>query len=165
MQRGILVMMLALVAMISAGALTAADADKKSDKKEAAFCPVGGPGHEINKEVTVDFEGGKVAFCCDKCPAAFKKDEKKYAANARHQLVATGQLEQKACPISGRPVSEEHKLDLAGIEVGFCCPNCKGKVAKAEKDEEKIAMVFGEKKMVEKAFALKKKDEKKEATK
>ena len=40
-------------------------------------------------------------------------------------------------PISGRPVSEEHKLDLAGIEVGFCCPNCKGKVAKAEKDEEK----------------------------
>ncbi len=165
MRRGMLLAVLALVAMVSAGALSAADADKKSDKKEAAFCPVGGIGHEVNKEHTVEFEGGKVAFCCDKCPTAFKKDEKKYAANARHQLVATGQLEQKACPFSGRPVSEEQKLELVGIEVGFCCANCKGKVAKSEKDEEKLAMVFGDKKLVEKAFALKKKDEKKEAAK
>jgi hypothetical protein len=160
-----LIAALAVVAMVSAGALSAADADKKSDKKEAAFCPVGGIGHEVNKEHTVDFEGGKVAFCCDKCPTAFKKDEKKYAANARHQLVATGQLEQKACPFSGRAVNEEQKLELVGIEVGFCCANCKGKAAKAEKDEEKIAMVFGDKKLVEKAFALKKKDEKKAETK
>ena len=144
MRRGLMLGAVAVLAMISIGALSAADTDKeKADKKkDAAFCPVGGIGHDVNKEVAVDFEGGKVSFCCDKCPAAFKKTPEKYAANARHQLLATAQIEQAACPISGRPLNKEHTAEVAGVEITFCCPNCKGAVAKKEKPEEKIAMVF-----------------------
>jgi YHS domain-containing protein len=146
----------------SIGMVSADDKEKSKDekKKEAAFCPVGGIGHEINKEVAVDFEGGKVHFCCDKCPAAFKKDTDKFAAHARHQLLATGQIEQVACPLSGRKVNPEKKAEVAGLEIAFCCENCQGAIAKIEKEEEKIAKVFKDSLKDSKAFKLKKKDEK-----
>ncbi len=134
---------IALLATISIGALAGAYPDEeKAEKKSAAFCPVGGIGHDIDKTTAVAFEGGKVAFCCEKCPAAFKKSPEKFAANARHQLLATGQIEQATCPISGRPLNKEHKAEIAGVEITYCCPNCKAAVAKKEKPEEQIAMIF-----------------------
>lgn len=161
MRRGLALAVVALMALISYGAFAADEkADKEKadkEKKEVAFCPVGGIGHEINEKVVVEFEGGKVHFCCDKCPPAFKKNPEKFAANARHQLVATGQLEQVACPISGRPVNEEHKTEVAGLEVGFCCPNCKGKVEKIKTEEEQVAVVF---KDISKSFKPPKKESK-----
>jgi len=42
------------------------------------------------------------------------------------------------------------EVDVAGVEVGFCCNNCKGKVEAAGGDE-KVTMVFGN---VSKGFAL-----------
>jgi YHS domain-containing protein len=162
MRRGFLMGAVALLAAITIGTLSADDKEKSKDekKKEAAFCPVGGVGHEINKEVAVDFEGGKVHFCCDKCPAAFEKNTAKFASNARHQLLATGQIEQVACPLSGRKVNPEKKTEVAGLEIAFCCENCQGKIAKTEKEEEKIALVFKDSIKDSKAFKLKKKDEK-----
>ena len=41
------------------------------------------------------------------------------------------------------------QLDIGGVEVGFCCPNCKGKVEKASA-EEQVNLVFGK---VDKGFA------------
>jgi hypothetical protein len=154
----------AVLAMISLGVLLAADekAETKADKKkDAAFCPVGGIGHAITKDNKVDFEGGVVHFCCEDCPAAFKKDTAKFAANARHQLLATGQIEQVACPLSGQKLNPEKKVEIAGLEVAFCCENCQGKVAKIEKPQEKIALVFKASLKDSKAFKLKKKDDKK----
>jgi hypothetical protein len=167
MRRSFLSLAVLLLATISIGALSAADdKDKeKSDKnKEAAFCPVGGIGHKINKDVAVDFEGGKVNFCCEDCPAAFKKDSSKFAANARHQMLATGQIEQIACPISGRKIDPEKTADVAGLKIAFCCENCQGKIAKTEKPEEKIALVFKDSLKDSKAFKLKKDDKKAEKT-
>ncbi len=144
MRRGFTLAALALLATVSIGALAGAypDEEKADKKKDVAFCPVGGIGHDINKEVTVAFEGGKVSFCCEDCPAEFKKTPEKFAANARHQLLATGQIEQANCPLSGRPLNKEHVAKVAGLEITFCCPNCKGAVVKAEKEEAKIALVF-----------------------
>ena len=34
------------------------------------------------------------------------------------------------------------QLTVGGVEVGFCCNNCKGKVAKAGPDDQ-VTMVFG----------------------
>jgi hypothetical protein len=167
MRRAYLTGAMALVAMLSIGMFSAADEkaekEKADKKKEAAFCPVGGIGHDINKEVSVAFEGGKVNFCCEKCPEAFKKDSAKFAANARHQLLATSQIEQVACPLSGQKVNPEKKAEVAGLEVAFCCENCQGKVAKMSKEEEKIATVFKTAIKDSKAFKLTKKDAKKEA--
>jgi hypothetical protein len=160
--RRVYLSILGLMAAIAIGTLSNADEKEKADKKkDAAFCPVGGIGHAINKEATVDFEGGKVSFCCEKCPTAFKKDTAKYAANARHQLLATGQIEQAACPLSGQKLNPAKKAEVAGVEVAFCCENCQGKIAKTEKQEERIALVFKDSLKDSKAFKLKKKDEKK----
>jgi YHS domain-containing protein len=162
MRRSSSALVLAVLAMISVGAFSAAQEKEKADKKkDVAFCPVGGIGHAVNAKLVADFEGGKINFCCEECPEPFKKNTAKFAANARHQLLATGQIEQVACPLSGQKINPEKKVEVAGLEVAFCCENCQGKVAKAAKPEEKIAMVFKASLKDSKAFKLKKKDEKK----
>jgi YHS domain-containing protein len=40
-------------------------------------CPVSGEVLE-DKSVVVDYEGRRIAFCCEKCAAAFDKDPQKY---------------------------------------------------------------------------------------
>ena len=164
MRRTVTSLAAAVLAMVSLGVLMAADEkdEKKADKKkDAAFCPVGGIGHAVNAKLVADFEGGKISFCCEDCPEPFKKNTAKFAANARHQLLATGQIEQVACPLSGQKINPEKKAEVAGLEVAFCCEKCQGNVVKAAKPEEKIAMVFKASLKDSKAFKLKKKDEKK----
>lgn len=41
-------------------------------------CPVS--GKPIDVKQTVDYQGKKVYFCCENCPAAFNKDPAKYAS-------------------------------------------------------------------------------------
>jgi len=112
-----------------------------------AKCPVSGKG--CNPDKAVAFDGGKVWFCCGNCEAAFGKDSAKFAAKAHQQMVSTGQLVQKGCPFSGGAVKPGTQLDVGGVDVGFCCPNCKGKVEKASADEQ-VTLVFGS---IEKGFA------------
>lgn len=128
------------VLSITAGfALLAAVAIAAPTKSEP-MCPVS--GHACSPEATAEFEGGKVCFCCEKCVKAFAADSAKFAAKARQQLAVTGQMVQKGCPLSGGPVKDGTQIDVGGVSVGFCCGNCKGKVAKAAADEQ-VNMVFG----------------------
>ncbi len=133
---------LAALGLVSFSATNAADKPTEKTKADAAFCPVAGIGQAINKDIAVEFEGGKVYFSSEKSAAEFKKDSTKFATKARHQLLSTGQLEQTGCPFSGGPVKAENKLDVAGVDVGFCCAGCKGKVAKAAKPEAMIDIAF-----------------------
>jgi YHS domain-containing protein len=129
---------LLLAALVAVHSLRAAD-DKKEDKLKDAKCPVSGKA--INPEAIVEYNGGKVYFCCMNCPKAFKADTEKFAGKANHQLVQTGQLKQVACPLTGKDVNPDATVDVAGVKVAFCCMNCKGKVAKASGDEQ-IDLVF-----------------------
>lgn len=106
-------------------------------KKEIGNCPVSGKPAKEDK--TAEYLTKNVYFCCDGCPAAFKKDPSKFATAVNHQLVLTGQAKQVGCPFSGGPVKDDTKVKIDGTEVGFCCNNCKGKVEKAE---DKVATVF-----------------------
>lgn len=104
---------------------------------EKVKCPLsGGP---VKADKTVDYKGGKVYFCCEKCPANFNAE--KHGTKANHQLVQTGQAKQKACPFSGEKVDASTKVKVAEVEVAFCCNMCKGKVT-AAKPEEALEMVF-----------------------
>ena len=134
----------ALVALLASAATTASAAPKEP---KDAKCPVSGKG--CNPEKSSDFAGGKVYFCCGNCADAFGKDSAKFAAKAHQQLVSTGQLVQKGCPFSGGAVKPGTQVDVGGVEVGFCCNNCKGKVEKASGDEQ-VNLVFG---AIEKGFA------------
>jgi YHS domain-containing protein len=44
-------------------------------------CPVSGEKlGEMGAPVTIDYQGRKIAFCCDSCIAKFQKDPAKYLA-------------------------------------------------------------------------------------
>jgi YHS domain-containing protein len=116
-------------------------AEEAADKFKDIKCPVsGGPAKEVAAK---DYKGGKVYFCCDKCPEAFAKDVAKFAVKANHQLVATKQAEQKNCPLSGGPISDDQTVKVAEVKVGFCCEKCKGKVEGAKGDEQ-LTLVFSD---------------------
>ncbi|MDX1963299.1 MAG: hypothetical protein SFX18_09110 [Pirellulales bacterium] len=130
-------------------AVFADKAEKPKDPLAAAKCPASNEG--VSADQAVEFEGGMVYFCCEKCKAAFEKDSAKMAAKSRHQMVVTGQFEQKACPLSGGPTKAETAIDVAGTKVAFCCENCQGKAKKAGDDVAEV--LFGDKEKFAKAFA------------
>jgi len=117
---------LAVVALVAATTLNAADAP-------ALKCPVSGGPAKADK--TADFNGGKVQFCCEKCPVAFAKDTAKYSAKANLQLVQTGQLKQATCPLTDKPVAADKSVEVEGVKVGLCCGGCLAKAKKASGDE------------------------------
>jgi hypothetical protein len=136
-----------VTSLVIAASWTVADEAKKEFKPK---CPVSGKA--AKSDCTVDYQGGKVHLCCPGCVAPFKKDTDKFAAKANHQLVGTGQAKQKGCPLTGGKCNPSTALEVAGINVCFCCNGCRGKVAGAESDEQ-VEKVFG-KKAFAKAFKV-----------
>lgn len=111
------------------------------------------PKKDVSKDQFVEYEGGKVYFCCKGCVGKFKGNTEKYTGLANHQLVLTKQFVQTGCPFSGSEVDPEQMVTINGVEVGFCCGNCKGKVEAAE-EKDRVEMVFG-KDAFKKGFAQK----------
>lgn len=132
----ILVAVMALASVIGWGVSSRAD-DAKTDTEMK--CPVS--GKPASKDHAVDYDGGKVYFCCDNCPAEFQKDPSKYAAKAHLQMALTGQLTQTACPFSGKPINAEKTVDVGGVKVAFCCGNCQKK-AEGMSQDDLIKKVF-----------------------
>jgi YHS domain-containing protein len=120
------------------------------EKLEGVKCIIS--GQPVKADKTIDYKKGKVYFCCENCPKTF--DAAKHGTKANHQLVLTGQFVQKACPLTGKDTDESTALKVNGVEVVFCCNNCKGAVSKAEADKQG-EMVFADK-AFDKAFELKK---------
>lgn len=141
------------VAAVAAGLFAAsAQADKKEEgNKEAKFeatCPVS--GKPAVKDSKVKFAGKNVYFCCQGCPAAFKKDPKKFANQVNVQFLETAQITQVGCPFSGRALDKDATVALGKTKVAFCCPNCQGK-AEDTPTAELAALVF---KDFDKGFTL-----------
>ena len=151
MNRSILTGLVAAVVVFFAGSSMA----EKSEAKKCV-CPVAGKVMTIQEAGgTAEYKDATVYFCCGGCKAKFEANQKKFAIKANKQLVATGQYKQVKCPIAGRPVSEEQSVEVSKVKVGFCCPGCKSKVAKAEGDKQ-LELVFDDK-AFEKGFAIAKK--------
>ncbi|MEX2113206.1 MAG: hypothetical protein WD845_08480 [Pirellulales bacterium] len=129
---------IAAVALLFTTTLRADDVELK--------CPLSGKPADATK--TVEFNGGKVAFCCDNCPKAFAKAPEKFAAKANLQLVQSKQLKQVACPLTGKPAAADKSVDVEGVKVGLCCGGCLAKAKKAQGDDL-IALLF---KNTEKGF-------------
>lgn len=140
-----MILAVGLVAMVAA-AITAADV-KLDDVK----C-IMNPKAAAKAATGVEFKEGKVFFCCNNCASKFKGDKEKFATKANHQLVATGQYTQGKCPLSGGKLNAKQTVKVGGVNVQFCCGNCKGKVAGAKGDAQ-AEIVFGDK-AFEKGFAV-----------
>jgi YHS domain-containing protein len=112
---------------------------------EQTACPVSGESIDKASSPHVDWEGQRVYFCCNKCPARFKADPEKYFAKIAEAGVELENV-QTTCPVSdedlggemGDPVKVSHK----GRTVKLCCNMCKPKF---EKDPAKyLAELPGE---------------------
>jgi YHS domain-containing protein len=78
---------LLIPALFALSILTACDKSRESQPAapaapltaagEQTHCPIMGE-HEIDKEVSVDYQGKKVYFCCDSCIDDFNKEPEKY---------------------------------------------------------------------------------------
>jgi uncharacterized C2H2 Zn-finger protein len=123
------------------------------DKEDTTVlkCPVSGKPVAAGTETA--YRDGEIQFCCPGCPKAFAKDTAKFATKANMQLVSSGQYVQAKCPIAGRPVNPNTAISVAGLDVAFCCKNCKAKAEKAEGDAQ-ADLVFGDK-AFDKGFAKK----------
>jgi YHS domain-containing protein len=106
-------------------------------------CVVAGEKAAAKEDKSSDWKDGKVYFCCGNCLSKFEGDKKKFANQANHQLIASKQVEQKACPFSGGPVNKDKFVEFKGAKVAFCCDTCKGKAEKYS-DEDKVAKLFSE---------------------
>ena len=125
-------------------ALLAADAPKKAQDKKPkpvnAICPVS--DEKIDPEVTSQYKGKTIAFCCADCQKGFNKEPAKFikkveAEEAKNkkaekdkpkgeQPAADGQPVNKLCP-----VEKENAVDptvatteYEGKTIGFCCDDC-----------------------------------------
>ena len=97
---------LTAVAIVSVGQLLAEEAAKLDLSK--VKCVVS--NQAVDADATCKHNKGDVYFCCGKCKAAFEGEEgkKKFAAKANHQLLATKQIKQKGCPMSGKDIDPGH---------------------------------------------------------
>jgi YHS domain-containing protein len=96
-------------------------------KSECCTCPSGYCSLQPRATLATTFEGGKVLFCCGKCKALFEKSPEKFAANAHHQLVATGQARQVKCPLCGNDPKDAFASTVHGATVRFGSAECKAK--------------------------------------
>ena len=118
--------------------------EKKEAKKDTVKCFVKGKVVKIADAKSSDYKGATVYFCCDGCKGKFAKETAKLAGKANHQLVATGQAKEVKCPLTGRNLNTATKIKVAGVDVCFCCNNCKGKATKAQGDAQ-IELIFNDK--------------------
>jgi YHS domain-containing protein len=93
-------------------------------KPEQALCPV--KGEPVDFSVRLDTEDGPVYFCCPNCIPKYKADPKTYAAKVAAQRAVLAKLPrvQVTCPVSGKPIDGKTYLEIGGVKIGFCCPDC-----------------------------------------
>ena len=106
--------------------------EEPATKSPQTKCPV--MGMPINKKIYLDYQGQRIYFCTDDCPAEFKKDPEKYFAKIAEQNVLLESV-QKNCPVTDEPINKQIFTDYKGRRIYFCCPDCVGPF---KKDPEKF---------------------------
>lgn len=99
-------------------------------------------GKKVTK-LHVDWNGVRVHFESAKTTAAFRKDPMKYLGKLglRWDSKRKGlSLENKKCPVTGKPVDAKQFADKNGLRLYACCPKC---TAKLWADPKKTAKTLG----------------------
>ena len=129
---------------------TKTDEGMKKEKLAGIKCVVS--GKSVVPDKMVKYKSGEVYLCSNECIVEFVANTEKYKTKANHQLVASGQYVQVACPISGKPVSDDVTAKVAAIKIGLCCEDCVKKLGDVETPA--VELVFGDE-AFKKAFVKK----------
>lgn len=131
--------LLAVAAMVLYGAVAVA-----SEARPQTTCLVSGQPIDRATSPHVDWQGQRIYFCCNACPAKLKADPEAFFATAAAAGVVFDNL-QATCPVSGEQLDEmgtPTHLDYKGRRVMFCCASCEKTF---NKDPEKyLATLPGE---------------------
>lgn len=115
-----LTFILALTAMLSLAVFSQAP----SPGKPQTTCPISGKPIDKAKSPHVDFQGQRIYFCCDDCPAKFKADPEKYFSQFAKDGIVLENV-QTTCPVSGEKLEKKDTyVDYKGRRIYFCCPKC-----------------------------------------
>lgn len=131
--------LLAVMAIALIGAVAVA-----SEGKPQTACLVSGQPIDRATSPHVDWQGQRIYFCCNACPAKLKADPEGFFAKAAEAGVVFDNV-QTTCPVSGEKLDEMGKpthLDYKGRRVMFCCGSCEKKF-KAD-PEKYLAKLPGE---------------------
>jgi len=124
-------------------------------------CPVANDA--VSRDCSVEYRDGEVFLCCADCVETFKASPEKFAAQANHQLAATHQYVQRACPLTGRDIAADKTVNdktvndksvndktvndktvkVGLVTVGVCCNDCQSKLDSADA-EDQLEMVFAD---------------------
>lgn len=116
------------------------------DTARQTNCPVmGGP---IDPDVSIEYQGVKVYFCCPGCDQRFIDDPEAYLPNlpeavreriraggeegdrevdeGRPEAASPGEADavQINCPVMGGRIDRDVYVEYRGVKVYFCCPGC-----------------------------------------
>ncbi len=116
--------------------------EKKMDL-DGVTCPIS--GRQVNAEQVSTYMDSSVYFCCGGCKSKFEENNEKFVVKSNHQLVATGQFTQTACPFSGGDMNEAKTVEVGGVDVAMCCGNCVKKVNNADSVDAKAELLFSAK--------------------
>lgn len=75
--------------------------------KQQTMCPVMGGG--IDKQFFADYQGKRVYFCCNACPATFKKDPTKYIKKMEAEGITLDKTPQAAAMNAPAAVAPQGK--------------------------------------------------------
>lgn len=109
-------------------------------KVELAACPI--TGDKLEKDAqTVVIQGYEIPVCCDECVAKVQENAQVILARVTNPKVVD--LDNKTCPVTGKPVEKNAFALIGDTLVRLSSPEC---VAEVRKDAAKI---------LEKATAMK----------
>jgi YHS domain-containing protein len=96
----------------------------ETDQLVQVACPI--TGKPVNKEVAVEANGAEVGLCCKGCLGKVEKadDDGKAKLLFSNAALKKGFTNQTLCPVSGKPINPEAKVEYKGKNVYFCCPGC-----------------------------------------
>ena len=100
-------------------------------------------GKPAQKDMLVKYKKGEVYFNSKESIAKFVANTAEYRTKANHQLVASGQYVQHACPLTGEPVAKDVSAKVAAIEIGLSCKDCIQQLGKVE--QPAVEVIFGDK--------------------
>ncbi len=112
------------------GAKMAGQTQEDADQTvvEQTLCPI--TGNPIKQDVSIDYQGQRIYFCCAGCDKTFLENPEGHLAEMAEQGVIVESL-QTVCPVSGEELkNKDTYVDYKGRRIYFCCPGCDKDFAK-----------------------------------
>jgi YHS domain-containing protein len=104
----------------ASGGMTDGKTEAAQPVKKQTVCPV--MGGAVNTNIYVDAVGKRVYFCCNGCPAEFKKSPAKFIAKMEKSGITLDKAPvidaKKAEPVAGAALKSAECVPAAG---GECC--------------------------------------------